>query len=266
MSYFQPLALGGKPLEGERVVKFAYLDEAGIGGEPWVVVGGILIDPDKQWTSLRQYLDDMADYHLLSEDKPGYVFHAKDIFSGSRFFDKAKYPLKKRQEMLHDLCEIPALCGATIFVGIVDLLKYHASRPDRTKGKAISEAHRISYAICVCMIDFYMKSYEDKDELVTLVVENNNDARRHIKQMQKHLNSQELATSLGDHEMTRFLPVTKIVDVPHFVDKEDSPIMQIADVCAFVMMRHCCGLPHVDEYMKLIKPRIFTPPPPAQEA
>ena len=55
-------------------MKFAYLDEAGIGGEPWTVVVAIMIDPDLQWLGLKSYLSDVAKAHLLPEDQQEVIF------------------------------------------------------------------------------------------------------------------------------------------------------------------------------------------------
>ena len=50
-------AFGGARLEGNRVVRLVYLDEAGIGDiakEPHIVVTAAIIDADKQWKRLRK--------------------------------------------------------------------------------------------------------------------------------------------------------------------------------------------------------------------
>lgn len=181
-SGYQPLAFRGSPLRGERIVKFAYLDEAGIGGEPWVVVAGVMMDPDLQWASLRQYLDDMAKHYLLPEDRTGgYDFHAKDIFSGSRRFAKSRYSLETRKQILRELCKIPSAFGMPVVGGVVDLLKYERSQTGKTRTQVTTEAHCIAYANCVCNIDYFVNYHGKPREMVTLVVENNVDARRHLK-------------------------------------------------------------------------------------
>ncbi|MEA3066423.1 MAG: hypothetical protein QOJ27_2884 [Sphingomonadales bacterium] len=118
-------------------MKFAYLDEAGIGGEPWVVVAGVIMEPDIQWKSIRRYLDDMAKHFLLPDDRTGgYAFHAKEIFAGTRKWHKSRYSLDTRREILRELCRIPFASGMPVVAGLVDLLRYEKSQSDKGKSRA----------------------------------------------------------------------------------------------------------------------------------
>ena len=49
---------------GEWMTRFAYSDESGVANpqqEPWVVVAGVVIDPDRQWKALEEKLSALAD-------------------------------------------------------------------------------------------------------------------------------------------------------------------------------------------------------------
>jgi len=58
------LAFGGGPLYGSKIVRVAYLDEAGISKpaeEPYCVVAGILVNADEQWKAVERHLIEIAD-------------------------------------------------------------------------------------------------------------------------------------------------------------------------------------------------------------
>lgn len=249
-------AFAGGALRGARVVKFAYLDEAGIGGEEWTIVAGVMIEPDLQWLGLKGYLADIAKSHLLPEDQEDCVFHAKDIWHGAKRFSRDKYSLSARKALLMDLASIPRLQGLPVFGGVVNNVEYAAGNPGKSKKDLAVEAHCMAYANCVCLIDTFMKRHCDDAELVTLVLENNAQARSSIRQSQRYLQSLALKEHLGDHPMVSFLPVEKVVDVPHFVEKDDSPILQVADVVSFILSRHVSGRPNTDDLFAAIRPQM----------
>jgi len=189
------------------------------------------------------------------------IFHAKDIWHGAKRFSREKYNRNVRQQILTELCRIPRIQGIPVFLGIVDNTKYAENNPDKTPKERAIEGHCLAYSNCVCLVDSFMKEHCHEDELVTLVLENNNQAKSAIRKVQDYLADPGLIDFLGNHEMVRFLAISKVVDVPHFVEKADSPIMQIADACAFVFSRHLAGKSDVDDLAAEIRPQLILPFP-----
>jgi hypothetical protein len=71
-------ALGGGELKGEKLVRFAYLDESGTGNpkeEPFIIVAGFVVHADKQLKDLEKYLMTMADSFATHEDSPSFSFY-----------------------------------------------------------------------------------------------------------------------------------------------------------------------------------------------
>lgn len=249
----RPAGFDGSVLKGCRVVKFAYLDEAGIGGEGHTIVAGVLIDPDKQWLGLRDTLANIAARHLLKEDRDGVVFHAMDLWHGKKVFSRKRYSTEKRHDILQELCEIPKRHSLPIFGGIVENNSFFSRRAGKLKKHLNVEAYCLAYANCVCLINAYLNAECGSDELVTLVIENNDVARKHIKETQKLLKDATLVNRLGaDHNMAPHLPIVRVVDVPHFVEKVDSPIMQIADAIAFILNRRLSGKTDITRFWQPI--------------
>ena len=104
------IALGGAPLIGNRIVRMIYLDAAGLSNpvqEPYVVMAGVIVNADKQWKALSQYLSDMADEIAPPEHREGFAFHATELFSGGKMFPREKYEREWRWRVLDELCLIP---------------------------------------------------------------------------------------------------------------------------------------------------------------
>ena len=71
-----PRSLSGIELDGDSIVRQVYLDESGISAnESMTVVAGLIIDPDKQWKLVAEYLNSLLiEYvpveHLESRIQP----------------------------------------------------------------------------------------------------------------------------------------------------------------------------------------------------
>ena len=80
-----PLSLSGHPLEGDRIVRLVYVDEAGIGHsgeEPFLTVGAVVVHADKQLIAVERYLDKIVKRHIPQEHWGDFVFHATHLFNG----------------------------------------------------------------------------------------------------------------------------------------------------------------------------------------
>ena len=91
--------LAGARLLGERLVRVTFLDEAGVSNpreEPFLVVAGIMLDPDRHYGTLDARLRTLAEECFPPErsevlaqvralGRP-FIFHAKDVWHGSGFF------------------------------------------------------------------------------------------------------------------------------------------------------------------------------------
>ncbi len=112
-----PLALGGAPLVGERIVRIVYFDASGMANiehEPFNVVAGVIVNPDKQWKGINQYLTDLADEYVGRPRRFDFYFHATELFHGTKNFPRAKYDKDTRFQILDKLVEIPKLFNSPI--------------------------------------------------------------------------------------------------------------------------------------------------------
>ncbi len=108
-------SISGAELEGTSPVRLIYCDESGLAAERFIVVAGVIIEADKQYMPVANYLRSLIEEFIEPKDRRNFSFHATDIFSGGKIYkDKEKYPLQKRIQLLSRLLEIPAIfcdCG-----------------------------------------------------------------------------------------------------------------------------------------------------------
>jgi hypothetical protein len=231
----RPRSLSGVKINGERLVRFVYVDESGISvNEPVVVVAGVIINADLQWRAVEKHVSQLIDEYVPEEHRKGFVFHAKDLFHGSGLiFDRRKYPLERSREALKDLLSIPRKFLLPVVYGY--LIK-------RSRRLEVGRNQSMAYSLCAVAVEAYMRSNADFTEVAALVAENNTDTRRAVKVMHdilkgkyRQLESAADIFSLLLEYAPNVLPVRRIVDTVYFAEKNDVFLLQIADACGLII-------------------------------
>jgi hypothetical protein len=238
-----------------------YLDEAGISNpahEPHVVVAGVIIHGDLQWKAVERHLNGMADRYVLGDQRAGFVFHAKDLFHGSKAFSRDQWPREKRWEILDELIAIPERLDLAIVYGSVERSALAEKHPDMNAANQMVNAHLIAFSICSYAIELYMR-HVAPDEVACIIMENNDQVRHPIKHMQqfnRDPTNSELLTSLNFGELV----LSHVVDTVHFAEKTESSPLQVADSCAFAIKRHLMKTPESDRFYKpLVRKMVIGP-------
>jgi hypothetical protein len=239
----RPRSISGVELQGDNLVRLIYADESGISiHEKITVVAGVIIDADKQWISVKRAIDALINEYVPEEHRRDFVFHAKDLFSGAKIFDRNKYPIERAHEALKKLLSVPGQMRLPIVYGFTR--KYHPSSAS-TKEQRRAEAatyHSHTFALCVLAAERYMRGYADPSEIATVIAENNTDTRNVIKAMHVLLQgrdrssglSPQIYASLQEHSAD-CLPVTRIIDTVHLASKDEAILLQLADACALII-------------------------------
>lgn len=258
-------AFGGMSLlEGNRLVRWAYLDESGISAkEPIAVVSGVLVEPDRQLIAIEEHLDGLKEKYIPPEARNDFWFHAKELWDGSGFFaDRERWPLGLRLDMLRDLAAIPGAFGLPVMCGTAykrDLISNIARggdeiTPPKKKNDWNIGFHVVAFMDCALSVESYMRE-NFPDEISTLLVEDNTDARATIKMVHE---ASRKPSEIVRHLKHNCLPFRKIREPVHFVDKRGSKCLQIADTCAFFIRSHFSGYaraqPFVRQFHHLIYP------------
>jgi len=226
-------------------VRLVYFDEAGIGSssEPYVVVAGVLVDADKQWRAVERHLRDLVLRYILPQDRSGFIFHAKDIHHGTHKTHRDRYERALRIDLLRELCLIPDRFNLPIVAGYVERAVYASHHPDLSVAEQTVNAQAIAAISCTCAVEKALRGEGSSDEVAVLVYENNDSARRTIKECHNFLNTpQALADAAASGwALQAVLPFTRILDTAHFANKDEAPILQVADAVAFAIARQLTG-------------------------
>jgi hypothetical protein len=242
-------AFGGSPLIGSAPLRYAHLDEAGTSrDEAHCLVAGVVSHPDTQWRQLADHLNDiMAEYVRSPQDRRGLVFHAKDIFHGTKRFHRNDWPLDKRQSLLTDICRIPAIFDLPVVFGPV--LKNQMSWGDVKVGSARLEAsnYGLAFGLCALSVEYVLKTKCDKNEIAHLIVEDVPNMRQYATSGYQILSDPSHDWSHSPESLPH-VPLRRIVEHPQFAPKSGSALLQIADAMAFVLGRRINGRSDVDRF------------------
>jgi hypothetical protein len=217
------------------------MDEAGISSrEPIVLVVAIIVDADRRWKRLESRIHEIAAERGIDPEQ--IVFHAKDLFHGTGLFPRDKWPLKERLDILRKLVSIPHQFNIPFAYGF--FRRGQITVPPHAPDVEARKAQHTAFVSCVLAAEQYMRAEALPREVATIIAEDNPQVRTALKSSYKRLKDREsdflLMPSIND-----LLPIQRIVDTIHFSAKDESPLLQIVDACAFVLARHLSGGSHI---------------------
>ena len=229
------------PLLGHKLVRIVYLDEAGTSRkEPALTVAGVIVHGDHESTELCKRLDSITAKHIPEADRDTVVFHATDIFHGSGYFDRRRWPLEQRLQILTDLANIIESLHLPVVSGGYEKDKYgpemdwSATTPEIKK----MVMHGGAAMDCVLWVDRWLAKYAPTENAL-ITAEDNDYVKKITKNALRTLRSKSLMEKAGmSSVMDRLdLPLKRIIDTAHFAAKQECPALQLADLCAFIIGR-----------------------------
>ena len=240
-------SLSGHALHGSKVVRLAYIDEAGISNprqEPFLVVAAVLIHADRNLIEIERYLDKLVSQYIPVDFQNDFVFHAKELFNGGGPVfkrDDPRFPLSVRLKIAERIGAIPRRFGIRLAFGFV----YRSDFPKSVehpmfatlsaKNQAVT-AHVTAFMIASMQIDQWMRA-NAPNEVCMLVVEDNQQARNLIKETHTY-HQNNLGGRFADPEIAQHFPFRRIKEDPLFQQKKKSSILQVADFYAYVFKRY----------------------------
>lgn len=241
------------------VARFIYVDEAGISDpakEPFLVVSGVIVDADRQLNELERRIAHIAD-KVAPAGHHGFVFHATELFNGGKSFSRSdsRWPLERRLAIARDLACIPAKMGLPLAFGIVQRahwpLTFDASGLT-TKERTIGQ-HLTAYMCCAMEVERWMRE-KTRNEVALIIAEDNDQARSRIRETQNFHRRPDAAKYL-DASARKHFPFRKIKASPLFEKKADSPALQMADFCAYVMKKRAMNDMRYADVFSLLRPQ-----------
>jgi hypothetical protein len=257
------------PLCGENLVRIGFLDESGRSrGEPIIVVAGPVVHGDRTYRKLVARLRDIASEFLPEADRKGFVFHAKDIFHGSGPYFRPRredWPRERRFPILEALADIPRNFGLPITFGSFEKNSMPMLR-ELPKDLGLHERyhghfrdaieHIIAFMWAEIGIERQMRRFP-RDEICLIVAEDTDRIKKIAKLGHAMLRDPEQVNKLLHADRIAGIPLQKIEDTPHFASKTDSAPLQIADTCAFLIMRRLIRRSETQVLFEAISPQLI---------
>lgn len=243
-------------------MRLAYLDEAGVSNrrqEPYLVVAGVIVDPDSQWRKLESHIRSLAAQHAPDQDPYRFVFHAHELFHGSGYFDRRRWDKSERWAILDELASIPKKFNLPVALGWlrrsateVEIEGTIVYREHNTPQFFEAWSHAAAFQLAAKQIEWWMRQ-NCKSELAAVIAEDRSGVKETIKFL--HASYTQRATGRRSFEHDYFRS-NHIVDTVHFAKKEESILLQIADVCAFCLKRRVMRKGDADRFYALLESQI----------
>ena len=252
----------GRPAWGNNFVRYAYLDESGRGSpdrEPYLVVAGVIVNADRQLQPIERRLAKLVEKYVPEGKRDGFYFHAKELANGGgKVFDRKTYPENRRLKALEDICRIPARFKLPIIFHGIDRKKAIADHPDDSIADVTTLCQASCSTACLLEIERYMRERARKREVATLVYENTDEARRHIREVHNFMKRKPIEAIAGsDSEIwARFTPLQRIAETAFFAEKIESSLLQVADAIAFVLNRQFRQIPGTERFISKFRRNI----------
>jgi hypothetical protein len=97
--------------------------------------------------------------------------------------------------------------------------------------------HLAAYSLCVAIAEAYMREQTEGCEVALVIAENNNETRQFVKHGNDFLRWGQQLEQMPEL-LRKYIPMQRIRDTAYFAEKLQSPALQMADVCAFIIMRY----------------------------
>jgi hypothetical protein len=241
-------------------VRFVFLDEGGISShEPVAVVAGVVVQADEQLIPLERALERLKRKHIPEEHWDDFVFHAKEIWSGTGkiFGDRDAWTLDRRLFILRDLIRVIKKLDLPVVheaYSREDLLLDNAPKERPPTERELSVAtHSCAFASCTLRIEQYMRQCFPT-EVAQVVAEDNDQARKMLKAVHEAFRFPHRAPGIISNNI---LPFRHIRNSVHFADKKESAPLQLADLCAFIIRGRLSKHPKGDYLYNRLKSMMF---------
>lgn len=223
-------------------MRLIYLDEAGISHDnPTLTVAGVLIHGDKESSLIKDDMDALVEKYIPAQDQLGFVFHATDIYHGSRYFSRDKWPKELRWRILTELAQIIESRSLPVVAGFYHKDKFgvgilaEADLKDNPKRNLMQTMAAMD---CALWADRWLEMFAPSENAL-ITAEDTDHVKKLIKAAMQVFQSDPLMEQWGLKEAkSQFgLPLKRVIDTVHFTDKGGAKALQLADLCAFTLRR-----------------------------
>lgn len=242
-----------------NVVRLIYLDEAGTDASAsHLCVAGVLVHGDGDWPKVDKRIADLIERFIPEPHRRDFIFHAKDIYHGSGYFDRRKPEWAapaSRNAVLDGLAAIIDDLNLPVVFGNYDKAKFgqNIGLPETVDKLKLELIQRTALVDCLVRADAWLERFAPS-ELATVIHEDGVPMKGLMKYTVSQLRDAEaLSVDLSPQLMAESgLPLKRIIDTVHFAEKADARPLQLADFCAFHIGRILKGKPVASEPQRVL--------------
>lgn len=251
-------------------MRLVYMDEAGISNptqEPFVVVSGAMVDADVALNGIENELERILLRNIPERHRNEFVFHATQLFNGGGkvfkrvpedFIGPPEWPLDRRLKIADEIMAIPRKFKLPIAIGWIERAKFRQQfnlPPEIPDSEATIAAHVAAFMNCAMWVERWMRR-ETINENCLLVVENNNQAKQMIGDVQRYHQDKKIVDLLTEESRPHF-PFRKIREDPLFQPKRQSSALIVADFCAYVLKKSLMKDSRYDRFLDPIRDKLI---------
>lgn len=166
------------------------MDEAGTSAkEPVSVLVGVILHADGQYVKAEVRLNEVLQL-VPAKLRKDFVFHAKAVWGDHSYRDV--WPFHERLDFLKKMMAIPRELGLAVALGIV---RRDSLVPDDVKSKEKFQ-HVMAFFHCNSRADKYVRDYGGAAEVATVVAEDVDGVKEHLRGIVKALKDPEFTAPL----------------------------------------------------------------------
>lgn len=222
-------------------MRFVYIDEAGISAqEPVTTVAGVIIHADTQFVKTENAIRELFDEFVPNKLRPGFIFHATKLYSGTKKIDPVIWRDGARWGLLEGMMGLPKKLDLPVSVGMCR--RGESIWNDRMPVERGD--HAMALMLCLGLADRYLRHHTPDYEVGSMVMEDVGKNKQLLELIPKLLREKPITLEpdelyqspediargvVPDGEMA----MTKIRDGIYWQSKQSAQFLQIADAWAF---------------------------------
>lgn len=249
-------AFGGGPLQGSKWVRIAYFDESGVGDptrEPYAVVAGMIIHGDVDYLPLHKALNELV-AEFPSEHQEKRFIHTAQLYGGYYpFTEKNGWNEAKRFGLMEKLAALPNKLQFPVIWGHFQRSRF-VEDPRNITNNESHYSHVMAAVNCTLQVERAMREGTPENEICSIVMEKREHTQKLLTDAQRFLANPPEGFVQGKNR--HWMPISRIIGTPHFEQKEDAGLLQMADFCALVIKRQLMGDTYITPYFQELRKAI----------
>lgn len=213
-------------------MKFCYIDESGIGEEPYAVMVGIIVDAKRMhltkdhWSSLLRDLSGLAGRSITE-------IHTRDFYAGNGPWRGLEG--KQRSQIITKIFKWLRDRKHLIVYSAVDNKKFYSTYKNEVFSNDIANVWIFMALHLTLSIQKNFQNEKINKGNTVLIFD---DEDRNYKNFRELVNNPPSWTKKFYDKKNKRTPLNQIIDTPYFADSQYVGLIQVADFVSFFLRRY----------------------------